>query len=185
MIFFNTEEGDFGLAFLDDETLAVGLPPGKTAGIKFHVSPQFWRVTDQGGEFKFIRNLSYDTNAEIVENQILPEQGGYTVVFIVHSSDDSTITINIRDSNEVQAEVPPFSSIGDAAEEHVTQSAASVSAHDDQVGVDLARVFENHGRGRDPSPLDPRHLDVRYRPLGPAARHPSRNKLVDISTVIT
>lgn len=70
MIFFNTELGDFGLTFLDDQTLALGLPPRKTVGIKFHVSPQFWRVTEQGGEFKSIRNLSYDTNAEIVENKI-------------------------------------------------------------------------------------------------------------------
>jgi hypothetical protein len=117
MIYFNTEVGEFSLAFWDDETVAFGLPPGKTAGIKFHVSPQFWRVTDQGGEFKFIRNLSYDTNAEIVENQILPEKGGYTVLFIVRPGDDSTIAVNIGDSNTVQKEVPPFSSIGDAAEE--------------------------------------------------------------------
>jgi putative isomerase len=117
MIFFNTELGDFGLTFLDDQTLAMGLPPGKTIGIKFHVSPQFWRVTDQGGEFKSIRNLSYDTNAEIVENQILPEKGGYTILFIVRSGDDSTITINIGSNSASQKEVPPFSSIGDSAEE--------------------------------------------------------------------
>jgi putative isomerase len=40
VIFFNTDLGDFGLTFLDDQTLALGLPPGKTTGIKFHVS---WR----------------------------------------------------------------------------------------------------------------------------------------------
>ena len=41
MIYFSTELGDFGVTFLDDHTLAWGLPPGVTAGIKFHVSPQF------------------------------------------------------------------------------------------------------------------------------------------------
>ena len=117
MIFFDTEEGEFGLTFLDGETLAVGLPPGNTTGIKFHVSPQFWRLKDQGGEFKFIRNLSYDTNAEIIENQILPEKGGYTVLLIVKAGDDSTITIKIGDNSASQAEVLPFSSIGDSAEE--------------------------------------------------------------------
>jgi hypothetical protein len=117
MIYFDTEVGEFGLTFGDDETLAVGLPPGIVGGIKFHVSPQFWRATDQGGEFKSIRNLSYDTNAEIVENKILPEKGGYTVLFIVEAGDDSTITLNIGDNSASQAEVLPFSSIGDSAEE--------------------------------------------------------------------
>jgi hypothetical protein len=117
MIFFNTELGDFGLTFLDDQTLALGLPPRKTVGIKFHVSPQFWRVTEQGGEFKSIRNLSYDTNAEIVENKILPEKGGYTILLLIRSGDDSTITLNIGSENTPQIEVPPFSSISDSAEE--------------------------------------------------------------------
>ena len=117
MIFFDTQEGEFGLTFMDDETLAVGLPPGNTTGVQFHVSPQFWRVNDQGGEFKSIRNLSYDTNAEIVENQILPEKGGYTVRFTVRAGDDSTVTIRIGENCASKAEVPPFSSIGDAAEE--------------------------------------------------------------------
>ena len=117
MIFFNTELGDFGLTFLDDETLALGLPPGKTVGIKFHVSPQFWKTTNQGGEFKSIRNLSYDTNGEIIKNQILPERGGYTVIILVRSGDDSTITMKIGSNSASQTEVPPFSSIGDSAEE--------------------------------------------------------------------
>jgi glycogen debranching enzyme len=109
--------GDFGLTFLDDETLALGLPPGKTVGIKFHVSPQFWKTTNQGGEFKSIRNLSYDTNGEIIKNQILPERGGYTVIILVRSGDDSTITMKIGSNSASQTEVPPFSSIGDSAEE--------------------------------------------------------------------
>ena len=117
MIFFNTELGDFGLTFLDDETLALGLPPGKTVGIKFHVSPQSWKTTNQGGEFKSIRNLSYSTNGEIIENQILPERGGYTVIILVRSGDDSTITMKIGSNSASQTEVPPFSSIGDSAEE--------------------------------------------------------------------
>ena len=117
MIFFNTELGDFGLTFLDDETLALGLPPGKTVGIKFHVSPQFWKTTNQGGEFKSIRNLSYDTNGEIIKNQILPERGDYTVIILVRSGDDSTITMKIGSNSASQTEVPPFSSIGDSAEE--------------------------------------------------------------------
>jgi putative isomerase len=117
LIFFNTGLGDFGLTFLDDQTLAFGLPPGKIAGIKFHVSPQFWKTTEWGGEFKFIRDLSYNTNGEIIKNQILPERGGYTVVITVRSGDDSAITLNIGSNNSFKSEVPPYSSIVDSAEE--------------------------------------------------------------------
>jgi len=117
VIFFNTDLGDFGLTFLDDQTLALGLPPGKTTGIKFHVSPQFWKTTDHGGEFKSIRNLSYDTNGEIVKNQILPENGGYSVTILVRSGEDSTITMTIGSESSSQTEVPPFSTICDSAEE--------------------------------------------------------------------
>ena len=115
-IFFNTEIGDFGLAYLDDQTLAFGLPPGISAGIKFHVSPQFWKTKAQGGEFKSIRNLSYDTNGEVIENLILPERGGYTVIIIVQSSEDSTITLNIGAKSSGLIEVPPFSAIANSAE---------------------------------------------------------------------
>lgn len=117
MIYFETVLGEFGLTFDDDQTLAFGLPPGVTVGIKFHVAPQFWTTSEKGGEFKSIRELSYDTNGEIVENRIKPHRGGYTVVILVRSGDDSTITINIGDKNAHKKEVSPFSSIADSAEE--------------------------------------------------------------------
>lgn len=116
MIFFNTRIGDFGLTFLDDWTLALGLPPGKTVGVRFHVSPQYWKTNNHGGEFKSIRNLSYETNGEIIENQIVPERGGYTVIILVRSGEDSSITMRIGSSNVLQKEVPPFSTIADSAE---------------------------------------------------------------------
>lgn len=116
-IIFTTELGDFGLAFLDDQHLAFGLPHGKTAGIKFHVSPQFWKTTEQGGEFKSVRDVSYETNGEIFENLIVPEKGGYTVKILVQAGDDSTILLNIGSKSAVKVEVPPFSTIVDEAED--------------------------------------------------------------------
>ncbi len=113
LIYFDTELGEFGLTFQNDQTLALGLPPGITAGVKFHISPQFWKTTSSGGEFKSIRNLSYDTNAKIVKNEILPERGGYTVIILVQSGDDSTITLNSGSVPVSPVEVPPFSSICD------------------------------------------------------------------------
>jgi len=115
-ILFNTKLGEYGLAFQDRQTLAIGLPPQTTAGLKFHVSPQFWKMTDQGGEFKSIRNLFYTTNGEIIRNQITPERGGYTVVYAVRTGDDSTISINISNSHINHNEIHPFSTILSAAE---------------------------------------------------------------------
>ncbi len=49
VLHFSTRLGDFGLVFQDKHTLAFGLPPHVTAGLRFHVSPQFCRETESGG----------------------------------------------------------------------------------------------------------------------------------------
>lgn len=61
---FHTRLGDFGLVFQDERTLAFGLPHQVTAGLRFHVSPQFWEETERGGAFKAVRNLAYASNGE-------------------------------------------------------------------------------------------------------------------------
>jgi glycogen debranching enzyme len=112
-----TDLGEFGIVFQDNKTIAIGLPPGITAGIRFHVQPQFWEVNDGGGVFRAVRNLSYTSNGQIIRNQIAPDQGGYTVEFIVQASTDSAIAIAIHDSAEIQPEARSFSSSCAAAEE--------------------------------------------------------------------
>jgi glycogen debranching enzyme len=116
IIYLNTKVGDFSICFQDNQTIALGLPPQQAVFLRFHVSPQFWKVTEHGGEFKSIRNLFYDTNAEITENEIIPERGGYTVLFKVRSGDDSTITINIGNAYTPNNDVPQFSAIYESAE---------------------------------------------------------------------
>ena len=116
IIYLNTKVGDFSICFQDNQTIALGLPPQQAVFLRFHVSPQFWKVTEHGGEFKSIRNLFYDTNAEITENEIIPERGGYTVLFKVRSGDDSTITINIGNAYTPNNVVPQFSAIYESAE---------------------------------------------------------------------
>lgn len=116
IIYLNTKVGDFSICFQDNQTIALGLPPQQAVFLRFHVSPQFWKVTEHGGEFKSIRNLFYDTNAEITENEIIPERGGYTVLFKVRSGDDSTITINIGNAYNPNNDVPQFSAIYESAE---------------------------------------------------------------------
>jgi glycogen debranching enzyme len=116
VIYFNTHLGDYALVFQDTNALAFGLPPNKVTGLRFHVSPQIWKATAQGGEFKSIRNLIYTTNGEIIHNQITPEMGGYTVNFIVKSGDDCTVGINIGSVLTPHDETQPFSLLYEAAE---------------------------------------------------------------------
>lgn len=109
VLYFNTRLGEFGLVFQDRQTLSFGIPPGVTAGVRFHVTPQFFREYEDGGVLKSVRNLAYSTNAEVVRNQIIPERGGYTVEFIVRANDDCAITINVRSIQDLNREVLPFS----------------------------------------------------------------------------
>jgi putative isomerase len=116
VLYFRTRLDDFGLVFQDVRTLSFGIPANQTAGIRFHVSPQSWQRSLSGGSFKSVRNVSYTTNAEIVHNNIIPEDGGYKVEFVVKASDDSAILITIHPGLEMLDEVLPFSIASSAAE---------------------------------------------------------------------
>jgi len=111
-----TELGEFAIVFQDRKTIALGLPPEIKAGIRFHVQPQFWEVNDGGGVFRAVRNLSYTSNSQTVINQIMPDEGGYTVDFIVEGGTDNAIAITIHESAEIQSEAQPFSVSCAAAE---------------------------------------------------------------------
>jgi putative isomerase len=113
---FRTSLGDFGLVFQDRCTLSFGLPPRVAAGLRFHVSPQFWQVTDSGGVLKAVRNLAYASNGEPLHNRIKPDQGGYTVEFIVQAGDDCAIVLNAQNEEGLPSDVQPFSAAHAAAE---------------------------------------------------------------------
>ena len=106
---FHTRLGDFRLVFQGERVLALGLPPDVTAGVRFHVSPQFWEETASGGVFKAVRNLGYASNDPYVRNKITPKRGGYVVDFVVESGDDCAIAITIGGPLELQQRVVPFS----------------------------------------------------------------------------
>lgn len=116
VIYFRTRIGEFGLVFQNVRTISFGLPPDKLAGLRFHVTPQFWQKAIMGGTFKSIRDLIYASNGNVVRNDIIPEDGGYTVEFIVQAIDDSAITISIGAAMNLTAEVIPFSVAIAAAE---------------------------------------------------------------------
>lgn len=109
VLYFHSPAGDFGLVFQDVRTISIGLPPGETTGVSFHVSPQYWQRTGQGGNFKSVRNVTYSTNGEVVKNEITPEEGGYQVDFIVKGGDDTAVIITIHPGVDLLPEVQPFS----------------------------------------------------------------------------
>ena len=113
---FHTRLGDFGLVFQDERTLAFGLPHQVTAGLRFHVSPQFWEETERGGAFKAVRNLAYASNGEAFRNQITPEAGGYTVEFVVEAGDDCAIALTVSGETYLHSDPPFFSTSCAAAE---------------------------------------------------------------------
>jgi putative isomerase len=115
VLYMGTSLGDFGMVFGDNQTLIIGLPPNVQAGIKFHVTPQFWKILESGGEFKSVRDMFYATNGEVVRNLITADRGGYTVEFIVKSDLDATIAIRIADRTPLH-EIEPFSVYYDRSE---------------------------------------------------------------------
>jgi putative isomerase len=115
LLTFRTRIGDFGLTFQDKRTLSWHIPPTVKAGLCFHVSPQHWQKKEDGGSFKSIRNVGYQTNGQIEHNQIIPEDGGYTVKFIVLDDQDCTIMLTIYPELVQGSEFMPFSQTSTAA----------------------------------------------------------------------
>jgi len=116
VLHLRTGLGDFGLVFQDRCTLSFGLPPQVTAGLRFHVSPQFWEETENGGALKAVRNLAYASNGEPVHNRIIPDEWGYTVEFIVRAGGDCAIILNAQDEQALIPDPRSFSAAYAAAE---------------------------------------------------------------------
>ncbi|MDY6876505.1 MAG: hypothetical protein SWK90_09950 [Chloroflexota bacterium] len=115
-LFFQTRLGLFTLAFHKSDTLAVSLPPGVPAGIRFRVSTQMWQQSDEGGSLKAVRNLVYRTNSRVLKNELRLEQEAYLVEFVVDGGGDVAIHLNIRGDFQLDGEPAPFSKTLSAAE---------------------------------------------------------------------
>lgn len=115
-LFFQTRLGVFTLAFHKDDTLAIGLPPGVPAGIRFLVSAQIQQQSNNGGSLKAVRNLAYRTNGRVLTNEVGLAREAYLVELIVAGGDDVAIHLNIRGDLELDGEPSPFSETLAAAE---------------------------------------------------------------------
>lgn len=101
-LFFETRAGSYWLAFVDEETLYLKIPAGRS-GLAFRVYARQGRTDRRGGEFKggpehraTHRNVAYTTNAHLLSNCIEAEQNGYLQVRLQFDADaDSAFVLNI------------------------------------------------------------------------------------------
>jgi putative isomerase len=117
-LYLRTRLGEFGLAFHDRRTIALGLPPGVVAGVRFRVAPQHWEQSDQGGAFRAVRNVAYASNGLTVRNEITPEAGSYKVDLVVQAAHNNTVLLAVGAATELphKFEVLPFSEISATSE---------------------------------------------------------------------
>jgi len=108
-LFFKTRLGNFALAFQDQETLAFGLPPGVTAGLRFRVRPQLWQEDEHGGQFKTVRNVAYTTNGRVALNEVRGTEDGYLVQLLVKAHKSTAVTLSVSGVEEANRRVYPFS----------------------------------------------------------------------------
>lgn len=130
---FQTRLGEFRLAFQDERTMSFGMPNGTVSGIRFHAAPQYWEQTLLGGIFRSVRNLTYNSNGQILSNSITPVRGGYQVEMLVRADSERVINVAIHPSATTEpAEVLPFSSILEMSENRWNAWFKRVPAVDEQ-----------------------------------------------------
>ncbi|HZW02994.1 MAG TPA: trehalase family glycosidase, partial [Anaerolineaceae bacterium] len=137
VLFFKTKIGDFGLVFQDRRTLSIGMPDNRLSGIRFIVSPQYWQAGPQGGSFKYVRNVSYNTNGQVSSNRIVSQEDGYLVEFCVQATVDTAVTLHISPELSLDHDVLPFSTSLTTAEERWQSWFQSVPA----VSSQYARTY--------------------------------------------
>ncbi|MGB8645486.1 MAG: trehalase family glycosidase, partial [Anaerolineae bacterium] len=101
-ICFDTRLGPMWLAFRDEETLYLKLPPGELR-LAFRVYANGGRTDRRGGEFKgdpehrsTHRNAAYTTNARLLSNTVELDENGYLRVQLhLAGGEDSGLLINI------------------------------------------------------------------------------------------
>ena len=116
LLLFETRIGPFRLAFHRRDTLAIGLPPGVAAGIRFRASTQMWQQDEQGGSLMAVRNLAYRTNGQVLKNELSYEHKAYAVEFVVDGGEELAIHLNVRDDLQLARDPVPFSETEATAE---------------------------------------------------------------------
>jgi putative isomerase len=106
---FHTSLGDFQIVFQDQYTLAFGLPPDRTCGLRFRVRKEYCLTTDTDGELKAIRLVHYATNCPVVKTWTATVGEEIEVELIVESQEDSALTLHVSPRDDFNPQVLPFS----------------------------------------------------------------------------
>jgi glycogen debranching enzyme len=99
----------FSLVFHNVDTIAIGLPLGVCAGIRFSINTQIWQKAEEGGILKAARTLVYHTNGQVLKNEVIVERTTSRLEFTIHSHEDTSIHFKIQRENDLGGEAPPFS----------------------------------------------------------------------------
>jgi len=106
-----TSAGLFEIAFLDTETLFIGLPEGEV-GLHFKVWAEHGHTDRRGGTFKGLRNVAYTTNAQIISNIAAQVDGGYFhVELTVRGETDRGLVLNVTPRLGFNRTVRPASDV--------------------------------------------------------------------------
>jgi len=116
VLLFQTRLGIFSLAFHQNDTVAIGLPPGVPAGIQFRVSTQMWQQSDNGGSLMGVRNLAYRTTGQVLRNELGLEREAHAIEFVADGGDDVAIHLKIRNDLQLDGQAVPFAETLAAAE---------------------------------------------------------------------
>jgi putative isomerase len=114
-LMFQTQLGDFNLVFHDLNTLVFGLPENQTVGVSFRIRLTHSHVTETGGGINHVRDFNYKTNSEVTLNQTSFDCGDMVVHFIVKSKQDSSITFDFNQSDNLTQSNLSFSTARESA----------------------------------------------------------------------
>lgn len=139
VIWLTTRLGDAWLAFSDEETLYIKLPPGQI-GISFRAYVSQGRTDRRGGEFKgdpahrnTHRNVAYTTNGRITANTIDQDEHGYLRVrLMLDGAADSGLSLNITPRLGFNRSMPAPERVLEAAEQRWHAWFAAVPAVDEK-----------------------------------------------------
>ncbi|MEW5717644.1 MAG: trehalase family glycosidase, partial [Chloroflexota bacterium] len=120
----DTAIGQSWITFVDEETLYLKLPPGRS-GISFRAFAGHGRTDRRGGEFKgdpehrnTHRNIAYTTDARIVANTIQPDTDGYLRVTLLFDADgDAGFVLNITPRLGFNRSIPSSQNVLQEAEQ--------------------------------------------------------------------
>jgi Mannosylglycerate hydrolase MGH1-like glycoside hydrolase domain len=119
-IVMHTQVGTFTIAFLDNETLIIRLPPGRF-GISFQANLDIAHTDRRGGILRLSgdirRNIAYTTNAHIIKNSIEPlDTTTQRIVLSLDSSSGDALLLNITPRLGFNRYIPdPNSALDEAA----------------------------------------------------------------------